>query len=68
MQSKSKGSDAGRDLYRAAEQAVMLFGGRGYSSEYPVERLLRDAIGLKIYEGTSMIQKVIVARSILKDG
>ncbi len=53
---------------RAAEQAIMLFGGRGYSSEYPVERLLRDAMGLKIYEGTSMIQKVIVAKSILKDG
>ncbi len=50
---------------RAAEQAVLLHGGRGYSTAYPVERLLRDAIGLRIYEGTSMIQKGIVARGLL---
>lgn len=51
---------------RAAEQAVMLHGGRGYSSEYPVERLLRDVQGLRIYEGTTMIQKGILARSVLR--
>jgi len=51
---------------RAAEQAVMLHGGRGYSSEYPVERLLRDIQGLRIYEGTTMIQKGILARSVLR--
>ena len=49
----------------AADTAVMLHGGRGYSSAYPVERLLRDAIGLRIYEGTSMIQKTILARTVL---
>jgi alkylation response protein AidB-like acyl-CoA dehydrogenase len=52
---------------RAAEQAVMLHGGRGYSTEYPVERLLRDSIGLRIYEGTSMIQKLILSRAVLRD-
>jgi len=50
---------------RAAEQAVLLHGGRGYSSAYPVERFLRDIMGLRIYEGTSMIQKTILARSVL---
>ncbi len=52
---------------RAADQAVLLHGGRGYSTEYPVERLLRDVMGLRIYEGTSMIQKVIIGRGLLGD-
>ena len=51
---------------RAAEQAVMPHGGRGYSSEYPAERLPRDIQGLRIYEGTTMIQKGILARSVLR--
>lgn len=50
---------------RAADQAVMLHGSRGYSSEHKPERLLRDIIGLRIYEGTSMIQKLILARALL---
>jgi alkylation response protein AidB-like acyl-CoA dehydrogenase len=50
---------------RAANQAVLLHGGRGYSSEYPVERYLRDAKGLQIYEGTSHIQRIIIARSLV---
>ena len=50
---------------RGADQAVLLHGGRGYSSEYPVERYLRDAKGLQIYEGTSHIQRIIVARDLL---
>ena len=49
---------------RAADQAVLLHGGRGYSTEYPVERLLRDIMGLRIYEGTSMIQKAILGRAV----
>ena len=52
--------------FRAAEQAVLLHGGRGYSSAYPVERLLRDVMGMRIYEGTTLIQKSIIARSLLK--
>ena len=46
----------------AAETAVMLHGARGYSSAEPVERLWRDIQALRIYEGTSMIQKTILAR------
>ena len=48
----------------AAEQAVMLHGGRGYTSAYPVERLWRDIQALRIYEGTSMIQKTIIGRML----
>ncbi|MEO6593810.1 MAG: acyl-CoA dehydrogenase family protein [Planctomycetota bacterium] len=47
---------------KAAEEAVMLHGARGYSSEFPVERLWRDVQALRIYEGTSLIQKTILAR------
>lgn len=49
---------------KAADLAVQLHGGRGYTSAYPVERLLRDAAALRIYEGTSMIQKTIIARAL----
>lgn len=50
---------------RAADQAVLLHGGRGYSNEYPVERYYRDIKGLQIYEGTSHIQRIIIARDLL---
>jgi alkylation response protein AidB-like acyl-CoA dehydrogenase len=50
---------------KAADQAVLLHGARGYSSAYPVERYLRDAKGLQIYEGTSHIQRIIIARDLL---
>ncbi len=52
----------------AAETAVMLHGARGYSSAEPVERLWRDVQALRIYEGTSMIQKTIVARMLTTSG
>ena len=48
----------------ACDQAVMLHGARGYSSAFPVERLWRDIQALRIYEGTSMIQKAILARML----
>ena len=50
---------------RAASEAVLLHGNRGYSNEYPVERYYRDIKGLQIYEGTSHIQRVIIARDLL---
>ncbi len=50
---------------RAATTAVRIHGARGYSDGYPVERHYRDAIGLTIYEGTSEIQRVILARDLL---
>lgn len=50
---------------RSADQAVLIHGGRGYSNEYPVERYYRDVKGLQIYEGTSHIQRIIIARHLL---
>jgi alkylation response protein AidB-like acyl-CoA dehydrogenase len=50
---------------RAARSAIALHGGVGYLGEYPVEGLLRDAIGLSLYEGTTQIQKLILGRELL---
>lgn len=51
---------------KAATDAVQIFGGYGYSREYPVEKLMRDAKIYQIYEGTSQIQRVIIARELTK--
>jgi alkylation response protein AidB-like acyl-CoA dehydrogenase len=45
-------------------QAVQIFGGYGYMKEYPVERLMRDAKVTEIYEGTSEIQRIVIARAL----
>ena len=45
--------------------AVQVFGGYGYTKEYPVEKLMRDAKLMQIYEGTSQIQRLVIAREIL---
>jgi alkylation response protein AidB-like acyl-CoA dehydrogenase len=50
---------------RAASEAVVLHGNRGYSNKYPVERYYRDIKGLQIYEGTSHIQRIIIARELI---
>lgn len=50
---------------KAASEAVLLHGNRGYSNRYPVERHYRDIKGLQIYEGTSHIQRVIIARELV---
>ncbi len=50
---------------RAAIEGVQIFGGYGYSKEYPAERHLRDAKICQIYEGTNEIQRVVVARKLL---
>jgi alkylation response protein AidB-like acyl-CoA dehydrogenase len=49
---------------RAASEAVLIHGGRGYSNDYPVERYYRDINGLQIYEGTSHIQRIVIARDV----
>jgi acyl-CoA dehydrogenase len=49
-----------------ASDAVQLFGGNGYSREFPVERMLRDAKGAQIYEGTNQIHRLIVAEHVLR--
>ncbi|HLX64340.1 MAG TPA: acyl-CoA dehydrogenase family protein [Planctomycetota bacterium] len=51
---------------RCAYRAVQVFGGYGYSREYRVERLYRDARVLTLYEGTSEIQRLVIARNALK--
>ena len=45
--------------------AVQVFGGNGYTKEYPVEKLMRDAKVLQIYEGTSQIQRIVIAKQLL---
>lgn len=50
---------------KAASDAVLLHGGRGYSNLYPVERYYRDIKGLQIYEGTSHIQRIVIARELV---
>jgi acyl-CoA dehydrogenase len=49
-----------------ATDAVQIFGGYGYTKEYPVEKLMRDAKLLQIYEGTSQIQRIVIGRELLK--
>jgi acyl-CoA dehydrogenase len=44
---------------------VQVFGGYGYTKEYPVEKLMRDAKLLQIYEGTSQVQRMVIARNFL---
>jgi acyl-CoA dehydrogenase len=62
--SKAFSADA---CVRITTDAVQIFGGYGYMREYPVEKLMRDAKLLQIYEGTSQIQRVVIARNLLKD-
>ena len=52
-------------VMRTTTNAVQVYGGYGYSEEYPVEKLMRDAKIFQIYEGTSQIQRIIIARELL---
>ncbi len=52
---------------KVADRAVQIFGGAGYLSEYPIERLYRDVRLFRIYEGTTQIQQLVIARELLKD-
>lgn len=51
---------------RVATDAVQVFGGNGYNTEYPVEKLMRDAKIFQIYEGTSQIQRLIISKEIFE--
>ena len=53
---------------QVATDAVQLFGGAGYSRETGIERLMRDAKGAQIYEGTNQVHREIVADAILGRG
>ena len=54
-------------LFRIADRVLQMHGGYGYIKEYPIERLFRDARLLRIYEGTSQIQQLIIAREMLRE-
>jgi len=49
---------------RVTTDAVQVFGGNGYTKEYPVEKLMRDAKLMQIYEGTNQIQRLVIAREL----
>src|SRR5690606_33889886 len=51
-----------------ADEAVQVFGGYGYMRDYPVEKLMRDAKGTEIFEGTSELLRAVLARAVLRDG
>ncbi len=54
-------------LWRIADRVMQIHGGYGYIKEYPIERLFRDARLLRIYEGTSQIQQLIIAKEMLRE-
>jgi len=58
---------ASKVAVEAALEAIQIHGGYGYIKEYPVERYLRDAKITEIYEGTSEVQRIVIARSLLRD-
>ncbi len=51
---------------RSTVKCVQIFGGYGYVTDYPVERYMRDAKITEIYEGTSEVQRIVIANSLLK--
>ena len=61
--SKVAGSDCAMEV---STNALQLFGGYGYMKEYPIEKMMRDAKILQIYEGTNQIQKMIISNIMLK--
>ena len=58
---------ASEAAWRAADKAVQIHGGYGYCREYPVERYYRDVRVTRIYEGTSEIQRLVIARKLLAE-
>jgi acyl-CoA dehydrogenase len=59
---KAFGADA---AMQTAIDAVQVFGGYGYVKDYPVEKLMRDAKILQIFEGTAQMQRIVIARQIV---
>ena len=59
---------ASETLGRVADRAVQVFGGMGYCKDMPIERLYRDARIFRIFDGTSEIHRMVIARSMLKHG
>jgi len=53
---------------KVTTDAVQLFGGYGYCRDYPVEKYMRDAKITQIYEGTNQVQRIVISRSLIKEG
>ena len=66
LQSSYAKSFAADMAMKVATDAVQVFGGYGYIKEYPVEKLMRDAKLIQIYEGTSQVQRLVIARELFK--
>ena len=56
---------AGDIAVQNALDAIQILGGYGYSREYPVEKLLRDAKIFQIYEGTNQVQRMVISRAVM---
>ena len=52
---------------RVADRAVQIFGGAGYMAEYAIERFYRDVRLFRLYEGTTQIQQIIIARNMIRE-
>ena len=52
---------------KISTDAVQILGGYGYSKEYPVEKMMRDAKIFQIFEGTNQIQRIVIARALEKE-
>ncbi|MET1111399.1 MAG: acyl-CoA dehydrogenase family protein [Allosphingosinicella sp.] len=59
---------ASETVGRVADRAVQIFGGAGYVADYGIERLYRDVRLFRIYEGTSQVQQLVIAREVMKRG
>ena len=57
---------AAETAMKVTTKCVQLFGGYGYTRDYPVERMMRDAKITEIYEGTSEVQRMVISGSLLK--
>jgi acyl-CoA dehydrogenase len=51
---------------RVADKTVQIFGGAGYVADYGIERFYRDVRIFRLYEGTSQIQQIVIARNLLR--
>ena len=61
---KSMGGDT---AMKVATDAVQILGGYGYTKEFPVERMMRDAKITQIYEGTNQVQRLVISRHLIKN-
>lgn len=66
MESAISKAHAGDMAMRVTTEALQVYGGYGYTREYPMEKYMRDAKIMQIYEGTSEIQRIVIAQNILR--